>query len=138
MQANELRIGNYLKGQEWSVPRLQMYSNGIAMITGHGIDLIERGLITDLQPIPLNHFWFKEFQFERHHKDGKNGGLEYLYIKHFKHEGKPFKFEVFSDENGSFFSMYQHPKNNLEKKMYVHQLQNIYFEFTNQELKRDF
>jgi hypothetical protein len=142
VKSNELRTGNYLKGQELSIPRLQMYSNGIVEITAFGIHMIQEmekdGKMIDYQPILLNHFWFKEFHFDRIHKEVKSGGLEYLYVNHFKHNGKPMKFEVFSDEDGSFFSMYQNPKYDLEKKKYVHQLQNIYFLFTDQELVRTF
>lgn len=129
--ANELRIGNYVKGQEFSIPRLQMHSNGICEIMAHGIQLMSEGHDLGYKAIPLNHFWFKEFGFERV-KDS------YRYVKIFKHNNLPFKFEVWSDENGSFFCMYQHTKYELDKKRYVHQLQNMYFAFTGQELKRDF
>jgi hypothetical protein len=142
LRPSELRSGNYLKGEELSIPRLQMHSNGIVQISPYGIHMIEQlqveGKDLGYLPINLNHFWFKEFQFTRTHKEVTNGGLEYLYSKSFKHNGRSLKFEVYSDDNGTFFSMYQQPKHDLEKKRYVHQLQNMYFLFTDQELVREF
>lgn len=132
----DLRIGNYLKGQELRIPRLQIHSNGISEITAYGIHLMSEGIDVGLKPIFLTHFWFKEFGFERVKKPATNGGFEYLYSKPFKHNGLPFKFEVWSDENGSFFSMFQLTKYELDKKKYVHQLQNMYHAFTEQELRR--
>jgi len=139
MLANELRIGNYLKGEPFAIPKLQMHSNGVSEITAYGIHLMSEGMDVKLEPIPLNHFWFREFGFDRSTPlvTGSQD-LPYIYTKHFKHEGKPLKFEVFSDDKGSLFSMYQYPKIDLEKKRYVHQLQNMYFLFTNQELIRKF
>lgn len=52
MKASELRIGNWVQGQSLSIPRLHIQHDGKLMLTGYGIDAIERGLLS-VSPIPL-------------------------------------------------------------------------------------
>lgn len=51
--ANELRVGNFVQGDELSIPRLNLYHDGVTKMTGYGIHMIELGNITSLNAIPL-------------------------------------------------------------------------------------
>lgn len=134
MVVQELRIGNYLKWKESPI------SAGIKVVTGHDISQIEQGEIS-FDPIPLNHFWFKEFDFKRYMKPvNPNVGTDVhvSYEKHFVYDNHPYKFQVWSNEGGNFFSFYENFKSMDKKNKYVHMLQNAYFDFTHQELKKKF
>ncbi len=79
VDAKELRTGNLLQGHPISITRLEMYGDGITAITAHGIDCIERGLKTDLKPIPISEKILKRLGFElyRDYSEG-NGFTSYI------------------------------------------------------------
>lgn len=131
MLVQELRIGNFLK---WPKP-----PTAIKKLSGSDIFDIEQGNLY-LEPILLNHFWFKNFEFKRHVKPvtSKDGNVEahVFYEKHFIYDDHAYKFQIWSDEDGTFFSFYENFKPIDKKNKYVHMLQNAYFDFTHQELKK--
>ena len=120
IKANELRIGNYLQGDPLSIPRLQMYHNGITAITGFGISAIENGNITSLKPIPLT-------------------------IEILKNCGFVNRFDIyytinniisFTSFEGSIAESFICGDAKIKCKIkYLHQLQNLFFALTNEELK---
>jgi hypothetical protein len=101
------------------------------------IELFDGGLIDvlldDISPIPLTEEWFLQFGFNKTrdeaspYKDGEDtiiGG----------------RFTVFSkltlthnSVHGWFFNKHQQPEWNIK---YIHQLQNLYFALTGEELKK--
>jgi hypothetical protein len=109
IKANELRIGNFVKLQ--GVDKL---------FKVFVIDTTESSTFTKAEPIPLTEEWLLKFGFESFHKrDFKKKGL---FITTYFATPQT----LVDDEFGN--------KRVLELK-YVHQLQNLYFALTNQELE---
>jgi len=114
MKASELRIGNYFIGysnnlQQWELASFQLLIEGIE------VDEIIRGFV------PLTEEWLLKFGFE---KDKKNKSFN-LY----KHNCYDLFFRIFDGGAISFcFS------NEYILIKSVHQLQNLYFALTGEEL----
>ena len=116
MKANELRIGNWifeelenslLERQIWSI---ESQRNG----QSYWINNID---LEYIKPIPLTGEWFERFGFEYK----KNGY---------------YKFPIEIRLSGLVFFGNEHSKRGLNINLkYVHQLQNLYFALTGQELK---
>jgi len=112
MKANELRVGNYVKGIghniSWLVDGVDTYyiysSNAWR-------------LLSSFEGIPLNENWLEKFGFKR-------SGLYNL------------KDEVYIyDEYGLIDTGFEYRFNYTQIKLkYVHQLQNLYFALTGEEL----
>lgn len=112
MKASELRIGNWVKANdngEYQV--LQLLSDA-----------------NNLEPIPLTEEWFKKFnatkdkEFNMHYTLPINGDYGYLLFLKDKDE-----YDVFIHIDEDSILLY----NNIK---YVHQLQNLYFALTGNEL----
>ena len=108
MNAKELRIGNY--GKE-----ITHSTNRVVGVKKHHFEDIERGEI-DLFPIPLTEEWLVKFGFE------KLEGWDDM-----------FYFQI------GYFQIYEYNVSGYEYDgfdiKHVHQLQNLYFALTNEELK---
>lgn len=115
MEAKELRIGNCIlkNGSNYIVDTLFFVDvyDGTAM----GFDL---------QPIPLTEEILLKCGFVRHHEDYYN---EVILIKDVI--TKDFTCKLYPKELGSAYEI----KNSIKIK-YLHQLQNLYFALTNEEL----
>lgn len=121
MKANELRIGNWVRLREHD-----------AFIQIEQYQLCESELI-NVQPIPLTEDWFEKWEF---YKDGEywsKGIFDYKYC---------FKYRDWAN-NWAFYQEYTDstdPKDDGIKYPisfdihYVHQLQNLYFALTGEEL----
>lgn len=117
MKANELRIGNYV------------YFHGdveeINMVDGFGvIGREEQPLcsIDEVEPIPLTEEWLLRFGFE---EEGESFNLN------------DFSIELIGDDGRwctYFFDTYHSVECSLSLIKYVHQLQNLYFALTGEEL----
>jgi hypothetical protein len=110
MKANELRIGNYVN--EWSAADKKYYVDKI------DVDLL-RGIIedwTECQPIPLTEEWLLKFGFE------KNVFNRWVH----------WNFDLLLHEDGEWFESDELPMFIFLK--HVHQLQNLYFALTGEEL----
>lgn len=140
MNAKELRIGNYVQGDTLSIPREEIFSDGIMCVTAYGIYLIDDGQI-DFEPIPLTEDWLIKFGFTKKEKDGEYGYIYYIPIC-------DYNYTVERDWNkySSHFFGHEYTDCPNEKDdyiihqisfdlRYVHQLQNIYFSLTERELK---
>jgi hypothetical protein len=106
MKANELRIGNYILNENGNVVLL-CKSRFRVMIKGN----------INYQPIPLTEEWLLRFWFER-------SGLYFV------------KSQVYIyDEYGLTDTGFEYRFNYTQiKLMYVHELQNLYFALTGEEL----
>jgi hypothetical protein len=108
MKANELRIGNWVNNNEEDY-----------QITSATISQLERGDSTAM-PIPLTEEWLLRLGFEKpaHSWNGKIFHLS-------QWDAYPLNWCVAMDKNGAVI---------VHKLKYVHQLQNLYFALTNEEL----
>jgi hypothetical protein len=115
MKANELRIGNLIfTGDDNMVLKVQ-----------HGTI---RGVLynhLNVKPIPLTEEWLLKFGFEDSLKGwGGSQGSDYHYKKEF------VEIQTYDSDNN------WHLKNKFDVKFkHVHQLQNLYFALTGEELE---
>lgn len=114
MKANELRIGNIIadnKGNEETVHKLAHYNEVL-----HQINDMDEGYYN---PIPLTEYWLVRLGFERKPADNSDFYFQFGHIKIFGY-----------DANGYF-------TNQLVRQIkinHIHQLQNLYFALTGEEL----
>lgn len=114
MEARELRIGNIV-----TLNKRLFTIDSIGQMCG-GIDAKGRGLATSIKyfdPIPLTEEWLVRMGFE------EDGNLFHNKIALYKNGNGGFNYNI---------NFYEH--DNLEPVEYVHQLQNIYFALTGEEL----
>lgn len=156
MEVKELRIGNYVKAIQgnfetnkmWIKEKDHIYSNNDCVeITAKGLVDIEDGLIK-VEPIPLTKEWLIKFGFYKRLNEAGAYNM-FAYRKKIKTTWSSYLYFIIDDENKSISGFdirdieaykYEYkakqttyPVNNKTVK-YVHQLQNIYFALTGQEL----
>lgn len=124
MKAKELRIGNLVKihgniETVFGIIKDQPISQSSAIFTGVMVEDKTEYWLDSVSPIPLTEEWLIKFGF----RDG-NEGFADEWNKWFK-DG--LELEPFMDH----FEMYI---NECVYIKYVHQLQNLYFALTNEEL----
>ena len=117
MNKNELRIGNFLMYDKKLIYISEITKAGIGMYDGYGLD--KNSPIECLKPIKLTEKWLLDFGFKRQPWGLVKGGLLF--------QDKNLKCEELTIEIGNGF------RTNL---LYVHELQNLYFALTGNELKR--
>lgn len=122
MEAKDLRIGNFVyltdKEKVWEI------------LDGYEIDKCEENPFT--QPIPLTEEWLLKFGFTRHHADYYNDVILLKDVFNLDN-GEQYdclKVKIYPHELGSAQSV----KGDLHIK-HVHQLQNLYFALTGEELE---
>lgn len=108
MKANELRIGN-----------LVYYLDGNGNFYQWDITVIENGITDDFEPIPLTEEWLEKFGFIKK----QISGPEFFEKWVFKLFVDPKGFYLFIDHDYEY-GIVEH----------VHQLQNLYFALTGEEL----
>lgn len=124
MNTNELRIGNLVNISEEDKVITGIMKGGV-YFGEHGFCA---NIIDFIQPIPLTEEWLLKFGFEHHKADKSdvyklNKFIYAVYVNEGKFKGKRF----FNVLNISF--------KDFERLKYVHQLQNLYFALTGEELK---
>lgn len=122
MEANELRIGNYAT-DSIQTGAITVFNND-ACVLKHKSGIV-KCRISDLSPVPLTEEWLFKFGFIRHHRDYSNG---IIYIKNVPDNTK-FEWGVYPNKLGSGIQI----KNRILLHS-VHQLQNLYFALTGEEL----
>lgn len=111
IKANEIRLGNYVVSIE----------NNIYQIDEHDFEYTHNGCISDINPIPLTEEWLTKFGFVF--------GIELQDFVKGKHQFIELNCLCgYFSENDIF---YYAEKTKLK---YVHQLQNLYFAITGEEL----
>lgn len=120
----ELRIGNIVQGTPFSVPRLGMSSDGIQTIQAMGIVALEqalkRGEKSPFTGIPLTEEWLLKFGFVLNDDGGDMKGNDRFW-------SRPGFLGSLSIPN------LKHSTTGLYIR-HVHQLQNLYFALTGEEL----
>ena len=116
MKANELRIGNYIQDQGGKILRIDWFEQNKACMQMF-VNYIEVHPLTEhfdsMQPIPLTEEWLMKFGFEALFSGAG-------YVKN--------HVEIGYNHNGFYIIT-----SGLKIK-YVHQLQNLYFALTGEEL----
>ena len=131
MKANELRIGNLFQGDKFSIARYGMYSDGVTSITGYGIYLLsENDNILDLKPIPLTEEILLKCGF-KFKKCGPCGQDQWANLD---------IWSIPCSDTGNFITIRGSSRNSFILYPYgtyihsLHQLQNLYFALTGEEL----
>ena len=115
MKANELRVGNWVEKTEIKYSGLKLYHSEIAIN-----DLIHA---SSLKPIPLTEEWLLKFGFE---KMGDKFSLK---------NKKAGVFRFVKTSGNIIVGELEHGRNSISEFItYVHQLQNLYFALTGEEL----
>ena len=120
MEAQELRIGNWIQFRHTETP--------VRITLGDFVREYNDEHLEDYEPIPLTEEWLTRFGFEQHHDDCSNG---VMYIKDIFSE-QPKTWGVYPNEVGSGIVI----KDSI-KLEHVHQLQNLYFALTGEELNQN-
>jgi hypothetical protein len=126
MTANELRLGNWINVGGNSINTYQTYKP--RQITANGIKAIEEeneerpdAVLSIWQPIELTEEWLLKFGFKTHDKHDYFIDISDSSVFH-------FWFSVYSGDGFYYIDAFD------IKLKYVHQLQNLYFALTGQEL----
>jgi hypothetical protein len=142
MTASELRIGNYM---------LNTKLGGIVHFTSfHGLCNYE-SKPHEYEPIELTEEWLLKFGFELNKSVQNNGAFQYIYKTYEKKITEDLSFsyayvtEIYKGKGQNYnslaFGQYYFDNWNASDKLhlnyelkYVHQLQNLYFALTGEEL----
>ena len=125
MRANELRIGNYVNLM------LNHEDYETLTITTKDLEYIEKNQ-GDYQPIPLTEEWLLKFGFVKinHQMSLNDSSMTY----HYELNGDDRHWQLYFD--GRVFSINESKlRLFLHHNKYLHQLQNLYFAVTGEELK---
>jgi len=124
MKANELRIGNYhlYKITDVNDERKEWWESCVIDI--HDLVVLDKEECSNYAPLPLTEEWLLKFGFELTDKQIKQYDKGKLCIEIYKSEKRPNGRTYFN----SWAILEEHPK-------YVHQLQNLYFALTGEELQ---
>ena len=121
MKANELRIGNYVYDTLGKVNKIDL----------EAITYIVKEPHNQVKPIQLTEEWLLKFGFIKvtYTVSLSDGGMPY----HYELEGQGNHWRLYFD--GRFFAFNERKLNlHLSHNRYVHQLQNLYFALTGEEL----
>jgi hypothetical protein len=133
MKANELRIGNWYYTNDGKPDQ----------IDGHGISQFQDGEVLGqvndfIKPIPLTEEWLLKFGFESWNCKGVDWIFEKVIYKELDIEQKMI---ISSSGTCCIEEQEDHPEVEVQKFIirpdiqYLHQLQNLYFALTGQELE---
>lgn len=128
MKANELRIGNYVEHngnwsyRDHSAPKIIQWEESDFYALGESTIFLE-----DIKPIQLTEEWLLKFGFEKN-KSNKNRFIHYISGFEIERQGSKFAYAVWGGEDAPFLTQFFGHHN------YVHQLQNLYFALTGEEL----
>ena len=116
MKANELRIGNYVKFGKLFKKVVEIAEEGFYILDKDGTTL--KNTWADLQPIPLTEEWLLKFGLEKE-------------LDSFYRFNKSSMIEICFYDGGILVTNQSVCLNSIK---YVHQLQNLYFALTGEEL----
>jgi len=143
IDAKQLRIGNYLQPTEKAIKELleqemDIKPKSLGEVTSIDNDEIRLYIDSmeiefyyeDVQPIPLTEEWLLKFGFSKNENDVLQIETTLMPLSITLSDNYPdekYKAWVYEDENFRYHIISDNIK-------YVHQLQNLYFDLTNEEL----
>lgn len=124
---SEIRVGNYHKSDSISIPRLQIQSVEIdgcafASITEYGIEMVKKGSLK-FEPIPISDAWLLRLGFEY--------DWAHVIFLHVRTDKGVISFS--NGDNGEVVCDNEEDESCGSAK-YVHELQNLHFDKTGEEL----
>ena len=127
MEANELRIGNYVYNDYLKKNKQinGIFNNEIWLSEIGEDEFDQRSVIDSINPIPITEDWLLKFGF-RATISNKDSGYKQFGLRECKFD---FMFTLECNGNPEFFL-----ENVGLDILYVHQLQNLYFSLTEKEL----
>ena len=123
MKATELRIGNWVNYFEQR-HMVRAVGNGNVTIGVEGYKS-ENVSINSISPIPLTEEWLARFGFRHKKTEKANSYTKYFFMINFVTEGR---------YKGKTFIKVANFKPDINNFLYVHQLQNLYYALTGEEL----
>ena len=132
MEAKELRIGNYFYDRSNKILRLDWWEHINKLASDMSVNGIKVHPMTEhignARPIPLTEEWLVKFGFVKDKKHDNCCDLELendFYLQGVGYGKRNIKYEVIlTDSNDNELMLVKH----------VHELQNLYFALTNEEL----
>lgn len=128
MKAEELRIGNLANENDIGVIEIKSIEDGFCWVSKVKNNAHFHLDVNQINPIPLTEEWLLKFGFE---KKGEAFRHEYWYINdfHIQIHGDRFPLRIWGGESAPHLTQYIG-----HKTKHVHQLQNLYFALTGEEL----
>lgn len=131
MQINELRIGNKVGSGNEIITVNEIIESGINPKWGiHDNNPYDEITFDLIYGIPLTEEWLLKFGFERYDELDVNGYLGYKC-----NQNKGYCIDMYINSKGKCCAHYLKTALSLNHPQYVHQLQNLYFSLTGEELK---
>lgn len=123
MKSNELRIGNYVLDKNDEIKKNHGVNDVVGIAYVNFENEFDKLINSEISPIPLTNEWFSKLGMSYYSLPTRSGRkIGYYTLKY----GNRFKINS-SDGSYSFI--------NFRKEIiYVHQLQNLYFALTGEEL----
>lgn len=120
MEANELRIGNWIGCRSINSQIKSIREKTIVIQSGYGVSIY----IDKIFPIPLTEQWLKDFKFKSEFINDRDGNVFKL-----------GNIKVAFKDNIFYFGMWNIPFKKFRIKIeYVHVFQNLYFALKGKEL----
>lgn len=120
MDKKQLRFGNYVMCLHGMAQIEYFTKDGVHFTDGNGSSF------SALRPVELNEELYEQFGFEKHHADFSNGVIMFDSVPH---TGE-FIWKLYPNELGSAFEVKE-----AYPCLFAHQLQNLYFALTGEELE---
>jgi len=133
MKANELRLGNYFEDQKGRLCTVNKIEVDKGELTAFCIQAINGpATAPDFTPIPLTEKWLTDFGFT----ENSTGTVRKEYWLKFDIDNKAHFIEVAFPRNITIKVIVYYDEHTYKHIQYVHQLQNLYFALTGEELTR--
>ena len=130
MKASELRIGNWVEIQGLESKIILVDTEGCICENEYCEDFENNNITQNLQPIPLTEEWLKRLGFEKDEEYDESGLVDYR-LTLMKNS-----LEFVSFWNSEEITSVNQPQTGVDVK-HVHQLQNLYFALTGEELNQN-
>ena len=122
MKAQDLKIGNWVQFRHTETP--------VLITLGDFVREYKEEHLEDYEPIPLTEEWLERFGFEKDEEYDEGGLVDYRMIL------MSGSLEFVSFWNSEEITGVNQPQTGVDVE-YVHQLQNLYFALTSEELQTD-
>lgn len=135
MEAKKFRIGNYLRSKQWfghgQIQGIEETENGFQLKVKGYVHEWEKGKYFDLEEIPLTEQWLIDLGFEKQVLSDNSAHYYTLELN----DNKYCDLSICSGDKNGFIEATLFPYEDWFRYKYVHELQNLFFAITGQELE---